>query len=164
MGGIQETKWFGADVWPATNGYTLLYSGIPAPPSDDAVAKREGVGLALDVIATTTWRMAEVWKPVSSRVIMASACRNLMYLLSLLFVPALLLPRLPQLLGHSFWNSCRIHWMISFVMLGDFNARVGMFDPADGLRHKTIGKYELVERNCAGKELLHFVNSINLLY
>ena len=152
-------------TWPAANGYTLLHSGIPAPPSDDTVARREGVGLALDVIATVAWRMAgEVWKPLSCRVIMASARRDQMYLLSLLFVPALLLPRFPQLLGHSFWNSCRIHWMMSFVMLGVFNARVGMFDPADGLWYKTIGRYGLVERNRAGEELLHFVNSINLLY
>ena len=45
VGGIQETKWFGADVWPAANGYTLLHSGRPVPSSDDAVTRREGVGL-----------------------------------------------------------------------------------------------------------------------
>ena len=44
----------------------------------------------------------------------------------------------------------------TLVMLGDFNARVGMFDPADGLWHKTIGRYGLAERNCAGEELLQF--------
>ena len=69
VGGIQETKWFGADVWPAANGYTLLHSGRPVPSSDDAVTRREGVGLVLDVRATAAWRMAgEAWKPVSSRV------------------------------------------------------------------------------------------------
>ena len=52
VGGIQETKWFGADVWPAANGYILLHSGRPAPLPDDAVARREGIGLALDVRAT----------------------------------------------------------------------------------------------------------------
>ena len=65
-----------------------------------------------------------------------------MYLLPLLFVPMLLLPRLPQLLGHSFWNSCKTQRMIVLiVMLVDFYARVGMFDPADGLCHRTIGRY-----------------------
>ena len=44
--GIPETKRFGADVWPATNRYTLFHSKRPAPSSDDAVARREGVGLA----------------------------------------------------------------------------------------------------------------------
>ena len=29
----------------------------------------------------------------------------------------------------------------TLVMLGDFNARVGMFDPADVLWHGTIGRY-----------------------
>ena len=27
VAGIQETKWFGKDVWPATGGYTFLHSG-----------------------------------------------------------------------------------------------------------------------------------------
>ena len=72
VGEIQETKWFGADVWPAANGCTLLHSGRYAPSSDDAVTRRKGVGLVLDVRATAAWRMAgEAWKPVSSRVIMA---------------------------------------------------------------------------------------------
>ena len=44
----------------------------------------------------------------------------------------------------------------TLVMLGDFNARVGMFDPADGLWHKTIGRYGLAERNRAREELLQF--------
>ena len=71
-GGILENKWFGADVWPAANGYTLLHSGRLAPSTDDAVARREGVGLALDAKATAAWRMVgEVWRPISSRVIMA---------------------------------------------------------------------------------------------
>lgn len=26
VAGIQETKWLGADVWPATGGYTMLHS------------------------------------------------------------------------------------------------------------------------------------------
>jgi len=25
--GVQETKWFGADVWPAADGYIMLHSG-----------------------------------------------------------------------------------------------------------------------------------------
>ena len=59
-------------MWPAIDGYTSLHSERPAPYTDDAVARREGAGLALDIRATAAWRMAgEVWKPVSSRVIMA---------------------------------------------------------------------------------------------
>ena len=48
------------------HGFTLLHSGRPAPSSDDAVARREGVRLALDMRAAAAWRMVgEVWKPVT---------------------------------------------------------------------------------------------------
>ena len=52
----------------------------------------------------------------------------------------------------------------TLVMLGDFNARVGMFDPADGLWHKTIDRYGLAARNRAG-ELLQFceLNQLTVL-
>ena len=37
----------------------------------------------------------------------------------------------------------------TLVMLGDFNARVGVFDPADGLWSRTIGRYGLTrEESC----------------
>ena len=74
VAGIQETKWFGADVWPATDGYTMLHSGRPVPCTGAVVARREGVGLVLDTRATAVWRAAgEVWKIVtcSSRVIIS---------------------------------------------------------------------------------------------
>ena len=31
VAGIQETKWFGADVWPAIDGHTMLHSSRPVP-------------------------------------------------------------------------------------------------------------------------------------
>ena len=50
----------------------MLHSGRSVPFSDDAVTRRKGVGLALDVRVTAAWRIAgEAWKPVSSRVITA---------------------------------------------------------------------------------------------
>ena len=27
--GIQESRWFGSDVWPAADGFTFLHSGRP---------------------------------------------------------------------------------------------------------------------------------------
>ena len=54
----------------ATGGYAMFHSVRPTLGAH--VARREGVGIALDKRATTAWRAAsEVWKPVSSRVIMA---------------------------------------------------------------------------------------------
>ena len=53
----------------------------------------------------------------------------------------------------------------TLVMLGDFNARVGVFDPADGLWSRTIGRYGLTRRNHAGEELLQFceLNQLTVL-
>ena len=43
VAGIQETKWFGADVWPATSEYTMLHSGKSTSGAGDEVAWREDV-------------------------------------------------------------------------------------------------------------------------
>ena len=68
---IQETKWFGSDVWQA-GGYTLLHSGHPLPSDDEPAVRNEGVGIMLDERATTAWKEAgEVWEAVSSRVVTA---------------------------------------------------------------------------------------------
>ena len=69
--GIQETKWFGSDVWPA-DGYTFLHSGCPIPSDQERATRNEGVGIVLDKKATAAWKNAgEVWETVSSRVVMA---------------------------------------------------------------------------------------------
>ena len=31
VAGVQETRWFGEDVWPAIGGFTFLHSGRPLP-------------------------------------------------------------------------------------------------------------------------------------
>ena len=147
--------------------YVYVWSGRPAPPSDDAVARRKGVGLALDVRATAAWRMAgEVWKPVSSRVIMARLKRvqcqrrsNVSFVtIVCAYAPT---AKAPPAVRSQFLEQLQdtlddVHLGDTLVMLGDFNARVGMFDPADGLWHKTIGRYGLAERYRAGQELLQF--------
>ena len=51
IAGIQESKWFGSDVWPA-DGYTFLHSGRPLPGVDERATRNEGVGIALDEKAT----------------------------------------------------------------------------------------------------------------
>ena len=68
---VQETKWFGTDVWEA-QGYTFLHSGRPLPCEEGPAVRREGVGIVLDEGATAAWREAgEKWKAVSSRIVTA---------------------------------------------------------------------------------------------
>ena len=50
----------------------------------------------------------------------------------------------------------------TLVMLGDFNTRVGVFDPANGLWHGTVGRHGIAERNFAGEEFLQFCESNQL--
>lgn len=42
------------------------------------------------------------------------------------------------------------------MILGDFNARVGVLKTGDDLWHGVIGKHGIDERNLAGEELLQF--------
>ena len=59
VAGIQETKWFGSDVWPATYGYMLLHSGRPTPNVETGeIVRGEGVGIVMNKRATAAWRAA----------------------------------------------------------------------------------------------------------
>ena len=44
VAGIQETKWFGQDVWNA-DGYTLFHSQRTLPGDGEPLLRNEGVGL-----------------------------------------------------------------------------------------------------------------------
>ena len=54
VAGIQETKWFGQDVWNA-DGFTLLQSGRTLPGDGELLLRKEGVGIVLDQCATAAW-------------------------------------------------------------------------------------------------------------
>ena len=53
----------------------------------------------------------------------------------------------------------------TLMILGDFNARVGVFDLADGLWYGTIGRHGITKRNFAGEEFLQFceLNQLSLM-
>ena len=77
MAGVQETKWFGSDVRPAVDRHIMLHSGRSVPQDGVTVVRREGVGIVLNPRAAADWKAAgEVWKAVSSRLIMAGLGRN----------------------------------------------------------------------------------------
>ena len=71
IAGIQETQWFGKDMW-TVDGYTLLHSGRTLPDETDPQVRNEGVGILLNRHATMAWKNAgETWEAVSSRVVTA---------------------------------------------------------------------------------------------
>ena len=46
---IQETKWFGSDVWPVSGNFVFLHSGRPIPSDgEQAISTNEGVGILLN--------------------------------------------------------------------------------------------------------------------
>lgn len=72
VAGIQETKWFGNDVWPARGGFTFLHSGRPLPVDGQPARRNEGVGILLNATMTKSWkRGGSTWRAVSSRIVSA---------------------------------------------------------------------------------------------
>ena len=71
IAGIQETRWFGNDVW-STAGSTFLHSGRPLPTPGEPARRNEGVGILMNSKMTKAWRLGgEQWRSVSSRVVSA---------------------------------------------------------------------------------------------
>ena len=71
VAGIQETKWFGQDVWNV-NEYTLLHLGCNLPDDGEPLIRNEGVGIVLDQCVTAALKnVGECWEAVSSGIVTA---------------------------------------------------------------------------------------------
>ena len=69
---LQETKWFGSDVYQVL-GAVVLTAGRSVPPLDEPVRRGEGVAFVLLNDAITSWQAAgKQWKSWSARMISAS--------------------------------------------------------------------------------------------
>ncbi len=53
--GMQETKWFGNDVW-VSGGHTLLHSGRTLPDETSPQMRNGGMGIVFNELATGTWK------------------------------------------------------------------------------------------------------------
>ena len=180
VAGIQETKWFGKDVWPAAEGFTFLHSGRPLPANGEDAARNEGVGIMLNPKATAAWRDAgELWKAVSSRIVTARLkwvgkgqrrcggsreTSNMFLSIVCAYAPT---ARAPPGVKDQFSSDLQetldqIPQSDILVVLGDFNARVGVLKPGEDSWHGVIGRHGLDERNLAGEEFLQFC-SVNQL-
>ena len=178
VAGIQETKWFGKDIWPASYGYTLLHSGRPIPGDSDIVNRQEGVGILLDKRASAAWRRGgEVWKAVSSRLISmrlrwassdgrrSSKARGSFVTIVCGYAPT---ARGPSCVKSMFLEELQntldaVPENDILLLLGDFNARIGVRDSDDGLWSNVIGGHGLEERNLAGEEFLQVCELNQLL-
>ena len=179
VAGIQETKWFGRDVWTA-GGYTFLHSGRPLPSDDDNAVRNEGVGIALDRKATEAWKAAgEKWEAISSRIVLTrlklagrgqrqpggsrERSSTSVTVVSVYAPTAKAPPGVKQQFNEDLQSSLdKVPPSDILIILGDFNARVGKRDVASSLWKQTLGIHGFDERNDAGEELLEFCSSNHL--
>lgn len=161
VAGLQETKWFGNGVYNV-EGAIVLTSGRDVPEEDQAYQRGEGVAIVLIDWAVNAWKTAgSQWKSWSSRTI--SACLKVgnerLHVISC-YAPTRSARREEK---DQFYDELdailsSIPTDEKYILLGDFNARVGSREQNgeqwDGVRgpngHRAI--------NDAGKELLTFLN------
>ena len=182
IAGIQETKWFGKDMW-TVDGYTLLHSGRTLPDETDPQVRNEGVGILLDRHATMPWKNAgETWEVVSSRVVTArlkvvrrgqrrpggsrETSSTHMSVVSA-YAPT---AKAPLGVKAKFFDDLqdaldRVPAGDILVVLGDFNARVGKREGDSDMWREVRGKHVVGSCNEAGARFLEFcaVNDLTIM-
>lgn len=157
VGALQETRWFGSEVYEVGES-VLLTSGRPTPATGEMVQRGEGVALVLRGSALSAWkRGGKQWKAWSSRCV--SACLGKLHVMSC-YAPTRAASREDkeaffQLL-ENFITS--VPSKESYVVIGDFNARVGSRED-DDMWAAVRGPHGLGMVNDAGRELLSFLSS-----
>lgn len=182
VAGIQETKWFGCDIWK-TASHTFLHSGRTVPSGDEPAIRREGVGIVLDKEATEAWRQAgETWEAVSPRLISARLkvtragqrrpggsreTSNVYVSVVSAYAPT---ARAPPGVKEKFiedlqYTVDKIPSSDVLLILGDFNARVGSSARGDDLWRGVRGRYGVGNCNEAGEDFLQFctINNFTIM-
>ena len=175
--GISETKWFGAAVYDV-DGFTLLHSGRPLP-EDSPMERNEGVGIVLDPTLSAAWRAGgEIWKAVSSRIILAKFKLQVPTTRSCVQVSVVSVYaptyRASNEIKEEFFSDLQntlnnIDQEDFLILVGDFNARVGSSDRESSEMASTWegvrGYHGVGRENDAGKELLSFcaLNELTLM-
>ena len=172
---VQESRWFGKDIWPAADGYTFLHSGRPLPDSGYAATRNKGVGILLDEAATAAYGSGVVryGKQLVQEIVMARLkwvgkrqrqsggsrkSQDVFVTVICAYAPT---ARAPPEVKSKFSTELqdtldKVSWRVVLVVLGDFNARVGVLKPGEEEWRGVVGKHGLDERNEAGEEFMQF--------
>lgn len=160
---LQETKWFGCEIYQVGHSMVLT-AGRKVPEQTGDVRQRgEGVAIVLSGPAINAWKAGgSRWKAWSSRLVSASLMvgKIKLHVLSC-YAPTFAASREEK---NSFFE-CLLHALAEipssepFVMLGDFNARVGSRAGIDDEWWHVRGPHGYGELNEAGKELLSFLST-----
>ncbi len=142
VGALQETKWFGCEVYEVSD--SVVTSGRAAPAKGEPV---QGVALVLRDIAMDTWKKGgKQWKTWSSRCVSAclqfAGCDRKLHVMSC-YAPTRAASRLDKdkfsMVLDNFIAS--VSSRESYVILGDFNARVGSRVGGDDVWVRRKDKY-----------------------
>ena len=128
---LQETKWLSNEVYRVAESIVLT-AGRPTPQAGQPRNRGEGVAIVLNGPAASAWKAGgEVWKAWSLRLVTATLQKGQtnsgrLHILSC-YAPTFAASRVEE---DQFLNDLQqaldsIPSRESYVMLGDFNARVG---------------------------------------
>lgn len=160
---LQETKWFGKAVY-CVGRSIVIAAGRPTPQAGQSKQRGEGVAIVLNGPAIDTWKKGgEQWKTWGSRLIrvtLATGKRSSdrLHVLSC-YAPTFAASRDVK---EAFFDDLQhaldeIPAEEPYIMLGDFNARVGSRSGDSDLWRDVRGPFGLGEVNDAGKEFLNFL-------
>ena len=157
---LQETKWFGKEVYRVGDS-VVLTAGRPVPAEGQARKRGEGVAIVLCGKALHAWKAGgSIWKPWSSRLVTATLAlgKGHLHIMSC-YAPMYASSRAEK---DEFFDDLQqalsaIPSTDNYVMLGDFNARVGSRQDGDEWWN-VRGPHGIGETNEAGKELLTFLS------
>ena len=163
---LQETKWLGNNVYNVGSS-VLLTAGRPAPAPGEPIQRGEGVAMVLTGPAIPAWRAAgQQWRAWSSRLI--SVCLQAgrkegdhLHVLSC-YAPTRAASRAvkDQFLHDLEQALAAIPPSEPYIVLGDFNARVGSRDGTNDPWSRVRGPHGYGSTNDAGEELLTFLSMI----
>ena len=160
---LQETLWFGSAVYHVGES-VVLAAGRPVQAVGKPRKRGEGVAIVLDGPAIIAWRAAgQQWKAWSSRLVstqlqFGSRRADHLHVLSC-YVPTRAASRVTK---DEFFQDLEralssIPSVAPYILLGDFNARVGSRTGAHDLWDGVRGPDGYGETNDAGRELLAFL-------
>lgn len=171
VAGLQETRWFGNESYRVGDS-TVLSSGRPLPQDGAPFLRGEGVAIVLRGRALKAWKAGGAqWRAVSPRIAVAQLKMSSRHRKPFsLYVVVCYAPtfRSSRLTKDEFFDDLQevlrgvnARATDKYVLLGDFNARVGSRTQTMDEWRDVRGPAGFGECNDAGKDLLFFCSMNN---
>lgn len=164
VAGLQETRWFGEAVYSVQDS-VVLSSGRKLPQKGEKFIRGEGVAIVLRGRAARAWKDGgSQWRAISPRLAVAQLRLKTNRQEICIHVVVCYAPtyRSQRCQKDEFYNDLQrllsaVPSTDKFILLGDFNARVGSRDGDDEFS-SVRGPHGFGECNESGRELLNFLS------